>query len=428
MGDTGRPCWRRRHASAALRLVAVCAPALAALSLVSTARAAGSPYDTPFAQPQYLIHATGHGTTQGGVKDDLYMLYPQEPSGANGSFTLPDGSGGTIGYSSDFHTGPLGTPRAVCQAAQSRGLSPDTDWAAWDSNDDFTCTALIGAPPSATAGGGGAATGVGLASGGGGIGAPVIALAALAGAGTLAGGVVVVQRARTPQPSAAGGCDEALSRWALMVPRRVDMVQRVTQGTRSLSQAYAAQTQTTAARAQLQSEYTTAVALLAGAGAVAAGALLACAGTVFAAASAVWMPAAMEIMGAAGEGAAGEAAAATARTAMQAAGQTFARAASLARTGTGIGVGAAANAGVIQQLMSSGLASFDEAAARQAALTQQLANACTTLQHDIAELDRSIGDTLATLRGCPNIPQDEIEDPRGAVPSMPQLPGTSIQG
>ncbi|TMC47448.1 MAG: hypothetical protein E6J20_19610 [Chloroflexi bacterium] len=380
---------------AALRLIVLCAPLVVALAAVTTVRAAGTDYDKQFGRPQYLIHATGHGTTQGGEKDDFYLLYPEQPSGANGSFTEPDGSGGTVGYSSDFHSGPFSTPRAVCQAAQGRGIPADTDWAG---------------------------------TGGGGIGAPVIGLAALAGLGALLGGAVVVQRAGSSSSAGTTLCDEALARWALMVPRRVDMLQRLQQGTRALSQAYAAQRAGAAARAELQSEYTTALLLLGSAGALAAAALLACGAVVGAAASTAGLGALSDFgaMTLAAEAPLGLTATGTSAQ-LAASAQSFAQAASLMRVGAGIGAGTAANTGAIQQLMSSGMSQFDGALAQQTAMLQQLATSCNALQHDLAELDRSIGDTLATLRGCPNIPQDEIDDPRVPAPSVP-TGDTSIQG
>ncbi len=79
--------------------------------------------DSPFSAPQYIVHAIGHGTTSGGVADDFYTLLNGPPD-ANGRYTIPDGSGGTIGYQSDFHAGPFNTPRGVCDAAAARGLGP----------------------------------------------------------------------------------------------------------------------------------------------------------------------------------------------------------------------------------------------------------------------------------------------------------------
>ena len=80
-----------------------------------------SQFDQPFDRPQYLIHTTGHGTTEGPVADNQYILYIEEPD-AQGVFREADGFGGTITYSSDFHTGALTTPRSVCDAAAAQGL------------------------------------------------------------------------------------------------------------------------------------------------------------------------------------------------------------------------------------------------------------------------------------------------------------------
>jgi hypothetical protein len=80
-----------------------------------------SQFDQPFDRPQYLIHTTGHGTTESPVADNQYILYIEEPD-AQGVFREADGFGGTITYSSDFHTGALTTPRSVCDAAAAQGL------------------------------------------------------------------------------------------------------------------------------------------------------------------------------------------------------------------------------------------------------------------------------------------------------------------
>jgi len=91
--------------------------------------------DKPFASPQYLIHITGHGTYDGPVTDDAMWLFPAEPDG-QGYFKVPDGTGGTYTYSSDFHAGPFGTPREVCSGGGGRAAG---SLSAWDSNESFTC-------------------------------------------------------------------------------------------------------------------------------------------------------------------------------------------------------------------------------------------------------------------------------------------------
>ena len=53
--------------------------------------------------PSKLVHATGHGTYSGPVQDDMWLLVASGAVGADGkSMTLPDGMGGTFGYSIDF--------------------------------------------------------------------------------------------------------------------------------------------------------------------------------------------------------------------------------------------------------------------------------------------------------------------------------------
>lgn len=97
-------------------------------------------YDKPFHGPQYLIHVTGHGTMDGNVVDSAYWLYPTAPD-AQGNFLVPDGSGGTYGYSSDYHSGPYYTPRQVCTVVS--GTVPDIQtWSEWNYSDYFDCTGV----------------------------------------------------------------------------------------------------------------------------------------------------------------------------------------------------------------------------------------------------------------------------------------------
>jgi hypothetical protein len=72
-------------------------------------------WDKPFDSPQYLLHATGHGTMDGPRTDDWWFLNPDQPT--NGFVALPDGMGGTFTYSIDQSMGPFNTPREVCAAA-----------------------------------------------------------------------------------------------------------------------------------------------------------------------------------------------------------------------------------------------------------------------------------------------------------------------
>ena len=67
--------------------------------------------DIQFDPPVFLIHVKGHGTTAGDVTDDFIAIYNQEPD-AMGNFLTADGSGGTIGWGSDFHSGPYSTATA----------------------------------------------------------------------------------------------------------------------------------------------------------------------------------------------------------------------------------------------------------------------------------------------------------------------------
>lgn len=74
-----------------------------------------SVWDKPLGSPQYLLHATGHGTMDGPRTDDWWFLNPNQPK--NGFIELPDGMGGTFTYSIDQSMGPFNTPREVCSAA-----------------------------------------------------------------------------------------------------------------------------------------------------------------------------------------------------------------------------------------------------------------------------------------------------------------------
>jgi hypothetical protein len=88
-----------------------------------------------FSTPQYLIHATGHGTYSGGVKDDWWFLFPKAPT--NNNIDLPDGSGGTFTYSTDYSSGPYTDANAVRAAApaQLKGMT----LSGWNrNNEDFT--------------------------------------------------------------------------------------------------------------------------------------------------------------------------------------------------------------------------------------------------------------------------------------------------
>jgi len=69
---------------------------------------------------QWLVHATGHGTYSGPVKDDFWMMVGREPR--NGGVTVPDGMGGTFGYSVDQVAGPFEDNIALAAALKERGL------------------------------------------------------------------------------------------------------------------------------------------------------------------------------------------------------------------------------------------------------------------------------------------------------------------
>jgi len=69
---------------------------------------------------QWLLHATGHGTYDGPVKDDRWMLICSEPDAAKKAFTIPDGMGGTFGYSYDRGSGPFTESYALIDFLRQR--------------------------------------------------------------------------------------------------------------------------------------------------------------------------------------------------------------------------------------------------------------------------------------------------------------------
>ncbi|MCC7494025.1 MAG: hypothetical protein IT204_16830 [Fimbriimonadaceae bacterium] len=70
---------------------------------------------------QWLVHATGHGTYYGPVKDDLWMMVGSEPK--NGGVTIPDGDGGTFGYSVDQVAGPFSDSLTLSGALRQFNLT-----------------------------------------------------------------------------------------------------------------------------------------------------------------------------------------------------------------------------------------------------------------------------------------------------------------
>ncbi|WP_395094902.1 tetratricopeptide repeat protein [Armatimonas sp.] len=66
--------------------------------------------------PQWLVHATGHGTYDGGVKDDLWLMVATGLNAEKKTFTKPDGAGGTFGYTYDQASGPFTESYALMEA------------------------------------------------------------------------------------------------------------------------------------------------------------------------------------------------------------------------------------------------------------------------------------------------------------------------
>lgn len=90
-------------------------PLISLPSVLAESADPSSKWDQPFGKPQYLLHATGHGTVNGPMKDDWWFLNENQPK--SGFIELPDGMGGTFTYSIDQTMGPFNTPREVCAAA-----------------------------------------------------------------------------------------------------------------------------------------------------------------------------------------------------------------------------------------------------------------------------------------------------------------------
>lgn len=74
-----------------------------------------------FAAPQWLAHATGMGTMDGPRQLDQWFLVGFAPQG--GHFELPDGTGGTFGYSYDQALGPFADNFALAPALRRLGIS-----------------------------------------------------------------------------------------------------------------------------------------------------------------------------------------------------------------------------------------------------------------------------------------------------------------
>ncbi len=116
-----------------------CGTSEESVAQVVATRASSAPtsaLDQIFNPPQFLIHATGHGTINGPVQDDWYLLYPRAPDN-QGFFEIADGTGGTFTYSSDYSSGPYTTPRQVCDAAG--GSLGNRSLSAWNGGESFQC-------------------------------------------------------------------------------------------------------------------------------------------------------------------------------------------------------------------------------------------------------------------------------------------------
>lgn len=118
-------------------------PGPSAAATTTTTQGALNALDQIFDPPEYLVHATGHGTSNGSVTDDWYFLFPDAPD-SDGFLELPDGIGGSATYSTDYFDGPFSNPREVCAAAGTR--VGDTMLQSWNGGDAFQCNPT-GIPP-----------------------------------------------------------------------------------------------------------------------------------------------------------------------------------------------------------------------------------------------------------------------------------------
>jgi hypothetical protein len=112
-------------------------PGSSSSSTSTSTTIAKDPLDQPFRSPNYLLHATGHGTMNGPVKDDWWFLYPGKPND-KGFVELPDGEGGTFTYSIDQSSGPYSTGRPVCGAMAGK-LKPGAAMGEWGGPVTFVC-------------------------------------------------------------------------------------------------------------------------------------------------------------------------------------------------------------------------------------------------------------------------------------------------
>jgi len=125
-----------RHAGIALVIIIL--PLILLCPASSRPDDKGSIWDKPFDKPQYLLHATGHGTMDGPRDDDWWFLFPNPPDGKK--IELPDGMGGTFTYTLDHSFGPFTTPSHVCAACSDQ--IGDRNLNAWGSDESFSCKDL----------------------------------------------------------------------------------------------------------------------------------------------------------------------------------------------------------------------------------------------------------------------------------------------
>lgn len=125
--------FREKRAPKSCEAVAMDAGAPDATGGVDCRSCAPTNFDARFDRPNYLNHIIRDGGAS-------YMLYV-EPPDEKGVLRVADGFGGTIPYATDYHSGPLNTPRDVCNAAASQGVKPQ-EWTPYNRTNYFDCKCM----------------------------------------------------------------------------------------------------------------------------------------------------------------------------------------------------------------------------------------------------------------------------------------------
>jgi len=95
-----------------------------------------SPEPSPlvFNTPQYLVWMDGHSTYNGPVEDNAYWLYIAPPT-EDGTFRVPDGTGGTFFYHGRLVAGPFTSDVEACPAMLAVGVTSLQAWIVYAGED-----------------------------------------------------------------------------------------------------------------------------------------------------------------------------------------------------------------------------------------------------------------------------------------------------